>query len=454
MIVPPQDPGDSIARALSRGTRRTDARFTHEATTPFGDALVSRRYRMGNGLEVLTLVERSAPVVSFMSWYRVGSRHEKPGKTGLAHLFEHLMFSGTKKRPAGTFDRVLERAGAETNAATWVDWTQYYENVPKKSLELAVDIEADRMQNLVLDDVILANEKDVVVNERKMRVDDDVDGMANEVLYRNAFRVHPYGSPTIGSMADIVGTTRADCEHFYATYYAPNNATLVIAGDFDEQDALAMVQAKYGHMKAARLPREETPVEPRQRAERFVKLALPTTTEKLILGYKAPSLGHDTHALTLVLSEIIAGGRSARLVQALVHDEELATEVSGSVSPFRDPGLFELFIQLRPGEKATSGLKLTDRILDRLAKEGPTEAELDKAKNRIELSFLSGMETASGKGEQLGFFHVVTGDIGAIFGQLAIVRAATPARIRTLAAGLLRANNRTRVHVVPAKRRK
>lgn len=453
MIVHPHDPGASIARALSRGIRRKDARFTHEATLPFGDALVSRRYRMGNGLEVITLVERSAPVVSFMSWYRVGSRHEKPGKTGLAHLFEHLMFSGTRRRPAGTFDRVLERAGAETNAATWVDWTQYYENVPKQSLELAIDIEADRMENLVLDDVVLANEKDVVVNERKMRVDDDPDALANEALYRAAFRVHPYGSPTIGLMDDIVGTTRADCERFYATYYAPNNATLVLAGDFDEQDALAMIQARYGHMRAARLPRETIPAEPSQRSERVLTLRLTTTSEKLALGYKSPPLGDDAHALALVLAEIVAGGRSARLVQTLVHDEELATEVSASVSPFRDPGLFELFVQMRPGEKASAALRITDRILDRICKEGPTEAELEKAKNRLELSFLSGMETASGKSEQLGFFHVVAGDVGAIFRQLEIVRAATPASVRALARTMLRVGNRTRVHVLVAKRR-
>lgn len=453
MIETSPETGASIARALSRGTRRENARIVHEATVPFGDALVSRRYRMGNGLEVLTLVERSAPVVSFMSWYRVGSRHEKKGKTGLAHLFEHLMFSGTKKRPAGTFDRVLERAGAETNAATWVDWTQYYENVPKKSLELAIDIESDRMQNLVLDDTILANEKEVVVNERKMRVDDDVDGFANEVLYREAFQSHPYGSPTIGSMEDIVGTTRADCERFYATYYAPNNATLVIAGDFDEQDALAMVQAKYGHMQAAKLPRESLPVEPAQRSERALTLRLPTTTEKLILGYKSPALGDDAHALALVLSEIISGGRSARLVQALVHDEELATEVAGSVSPFRYPGLFELFIQLRPGISATAAQRLADKLLAKLAKDGPTEAELEKAKNRIELSFLSGMETASGKAEQLGFFRVVTGDVGAIFTQLETVRTATPAKIKNLARAMLRTSARTRIRVVPGKRR-
>lgn len=453
MIVSEQEKGASIARSLSRGTRRPDAKITLEAAVPFGDALVSRRYRMGNGLEILTLVERSAPVVSFMSWYRVGSRHEKKGKTGLAHLFEHLMFSGTKKRPAGTFDRVLERAGAETNAATWVDWTQYYENVPKKSLGLAIDIEADRMQNLVLDDAILANEKEVVVNERKMRVDDDVDGLANEVLYANAFKAHPYGSPTIGSMKDIVGTTRADCERFYATYYAPNNATLVIAGDFDEQDALAMVQASYGHMKAARLPRERVAPEPVQRSERSLTLKLPTTTEKLVVGYKAPPLGDDAHALSLVLSEILAGGRSARLVQTLVHDEELATEVSCSVSPFEHPGLFELFIQMRPGEKAREAQKVADRIFAKLAKDGPSDAELEKAKNRIELAFLSGMETASGKAEQLGFFRVVTGDVSAIFRQLETVRAATPGKLRALARDLFRSSRRTVVRVVPAKRR-
>jgi zinc protease len=200
------------------------------------------RYRLENGLTILLLRDRSAPVCAYYTWFSVGSRHEKEGKTGLAHLFEHLMFNETENYKAGEFDRKLEESGAESNAATWVDWTYYHEAVPKDRLPLAVKLEAERMARLVLREPQVKSEKEVVANERRYRVDDDVEGAANELLYKTAFTRHPYHWPTIGWMADIVGFSPEDCGRFYKTYYAPNNAVVVVVGDFVEERLLGLMQ--------------------------------------------------------------------------------------------------------------------------------------------------------------------------------------------------------------------
>jgi zinc protease len=170
----------------------------HEGDVAFGPAMKVRCHRLENGLRVLVLVDRAAPVVAYYTWYRVGSRDEKPGKTGLSHLFEHLMFNETKNLAAGEFDRTLEENGAESNAATWLDWTMYHESLPAPKLPLAIRLEADRMANLVLREKQVSSEKEVVANERRYRVDDDVEGTASELLYKTAFTRHPYQWPTIG----------------------------------------------------------------------------------------------------------------------------------------------------------------------------------------------------------------------------------------------------------------
>jgi zinc protease len=197
-----------LIERLNRGVRKRNARWTFVRDQSFGDALTLRRFQLGNGLTVLTLLDRSAATVSYHTWFRVGSRHERPGKTGLAHLFEHLMFGETRNHPHGDFDRLMERAGAEANAATWTDWTCYYENAPRDALPLLIELEADRMSNLVPRPPQVTSEKEVVANERKLRVDDDVEGRALELLYESAFRDHPYRR--IGETKAVLGAPQRD----------------------------------------------------------------------------------------------------------------------------------------------------------------------------------------------------------------------------------------------------
>src|SRR5690606_34849894 len=213
----------------------------------------------------------------------------------------------------------------ETNAATFLDWTHYHDACPREALGLALELEADRLQNLVLGPDQVASEKEVVANERRQRVDDDVEGAVSELLWSAAFREHGYGIPTIGWMADIEGFTPADCEAFYATYYAPNNALLVVAGDFGWEELLGHVQRLYGPMRPSAIPVEDVHPEPPQIEERRLEVTKPTATEKVALGWKAPALGDADHAPLAVLIEILFGGAPSRVHRALVRRAEVAT---------------------------------------------------------------------------------------------------------------------------------
>lgn len=435
-----------------------NAKWTYEGAIPFGDLAdgglgaslpAVQRFRLGNGLRFLLLVDRSAPVLSYFTWFRVGSRHERPGKTGLAHLFEHLMFNETEGLEAGQFDRKLEENGAESNAATWLDWTYYYESLPKDRLGLAVKLESERMARLVLRDPQLTSEKEVVTNERRMRVDDDVEGTANEILYKTAFTCHPYHWPTIGWMDDIQNFTTDDCVTFYETFYAPNNATIVVCGDVKEQDVLTKIRDGYGAIEASTLPDEDTQPEPPQLEPREVVLKKPTASEKVLVGYRGPALGDTDHVPLSVFNEVLFGGRASRLYRELVTNREMCTEVRGWVSTFRDPGLYEMYFTMRPGVATDEVLKVVEGELERARTEVLTDAEITRAKARLELGLVQSLETTSGKAEQIGFYDTVLGDPTAAFRRLEAYRRVTAGEIRTAARRYLVDKARTLIRVLP-----
>jgi zinc protease len=421
-------------------------RVTHDGTYPFGNNTIER-FTLGNGLRVLVLVDRSAPVVSYNTWFRVGSRHEREGKTGIAHLFEHLMFNETKHLPAGRFDQLLERAGAETNAATWNDWTYYYENVPSDQLPLVVRLEAERMHNLVLREKPVASEKEVVANERRYRVEDDVEGAITEQLWAHAFREHPYHHPTIGWMEDILNFTPEDCRTFYRTWYAPNNATLVLVGDVDYGKLLPLLVRHYGSLKPSVIPELALPTEPEQTEERVVNLERATPTDKISVGYKCPGMAHPDHPALTVLTEALTGGRSSRFYRDFVTEREMATDVVGWTSTFHDPGLWEVSVTGREGVSTQQLLDALNAAIDGLRTRPITADERDRAVARYELNFLRNLETVGGKAEQIGFFDTVLGDPSGGFTRLEAVRAVTPERLADVAARYLQRNRRTVVLV-------
>jgi zinc protease len=438
----------SLARALNAGAG-THGKVTFEQATPFGPALEIACYRLGNGLRVLFCEDHSAPVVAFHTWYRVGSRHERVGKTGLAHLFEHLMFNETEGLKAGEFDRKLEEAGAESNAATWLDWTHYNIAVPKERLPLVARLEAARMRRLVLKDPQVTSEKEVVANERRYRVDDDVEGAVSELLWATAFEKHAYRWPTIGWMPDIEGFTTADCRDFYDTYYAPNNATLVVVGDITERRILEIVMGAYGDIPPSTLPVEDVVPEPPQAAERRVEVKKSTATEKLVVGYHSPALGDFDHPALSLLSEILFGGRASRIYRKLVRELEIAVDLNGSVGPFRDPGLFEIMVSGREGKTAEALLAALDEELDRVTASPVPEAEIERARARLELSLLGGLETVDGKASTIGFYDTVIGRPSAAFERLDATAQVTASDLLRVARRYLRREARTVVIVRP-----
>ena len=430
------------------GEAGPSAKLTYEGPQPFwGEVL--HRWTLGNGLTILLLIDDAAPVATYHTWFRVGSRHERPGKTGLAHLFEHLMFNETESLKAGTFDRKLEENGAETNAATWVDWTYYYESLPAERIKLAIQLEAERMTRLVLREPQVTSEKEVVANERRYRVDDDVEGSANELLYKTAFSQHPYQWPTIGWMEDIQGFTPEDCVAFYRTYYAPNNATVVVVGDVRERDVLLAIRNAYGAIPAQTIPAEDVAPEPTQLERRETEVRKPTATEKLLIAFKGPALGDADHTVATVLCEVLFGGRASRLYRTLVVERELATDVRGWVSTFRDPGLFECWATARAEHTTQEIQRVMDQAFERACSEVVTDDELARAKARLELGQLQQLETIPGKAEQIGFFETVLGEPSHAFRRLEAFRRTTESDVRRVARRYMLDSSSTVVRVLP-----
>ncbi len=417
---------------------------------PFGAGLAIEKHRLKNGLVVLLLRDSAAPVVAYQTWYRVGSSHERPGKTGLAHLFEHLMFNQTEHLAAGEFDRRMEAVGGETNAATWVDWTYYRDSVPAAQLELAVTLEADRMAHLTLTEKQLESEREVVASERRMRVDDDVEGFLSEELFRHVFTKHSYHWPTIGWMEDIMAFTTDDCRSFYGTYYAPNNATLVICGDIDVDATLALVDKHYGGIPAASIPIPSFDAEPAQTDERRASWKKPVTADRAVFAWRAPAQSHPDWLPLQLASEVLLGGPSSRLYRRLVVESETASSVSGMLMPVAQPGIFEVFTSMVRGKTAADAETIIDQEIARLAAEPVSPAELAKCKNRYETGFWSELETADGKAEALGHYETVLGDYRALFEAAARVETLGAEDVRRAAATYLTKDVRTIVIAEPS----
>lgn len=403
-----------------------------EAEAPAGRGVTARRYRLGNGLGLIAAIDRRAPIVALQTWYRVGSRHERPGATGMAHLFEHLMFGQTESLPPGEFDRLVERTGGESNAATWVDWTYYRLSLPARDLELGIKLESERMQHLVLEHEPVESERDVVTNERRERVEDDVDGWLDEQLMAQAFTQHPYRWPTIGWMEDIRALALPDIRAFYRTWYAPNNATIVCVGDFDDEKLRELIAQYYGHIEPAQLPAAPRVVEPEQMKERIVRAPKPIATDRLLVGYKAPGQDDPDWAALEIVSTLLAGCPSARLYRRLVIEQEAASSVDAQLTPFRDPSLLRLAVTTARGHDADEVIATIDRELQSLLEQPPTAKEVEKAKALAETDFWSSLVDVDGKAEALGHYETALGDfrrLSVIADRLTAVTADDVARV-------------------------
>lgn len=424
-----------------------------EKTEAWGNVEISR-YKLENGLDIILALQKESPVFAYHTWFNVGSRHEKKGKTGIAHFFEHLLFKETKNLKEGEFDRTMEANGAITNAATWVDWTYYHEVLPSdlEKMELVIRLEADRMSNMVLNEKQIESERGVIQNERRFRVDNDIDGAMNEKLDSLAYGVHPYGQPTIGWMEDISKLALSDAVYFYKTYYAPNNATLIVVGNFNKEKVLGWIEKYYGGMESSKIPGQKIPSEPPQQFERRIVLQRDDIdVEKAIYAWHATDYQHiDTAALEL-LAEILFNGEGSRLYKRMVIDEEIATQISAALPHFKDPALFQVTVSMRKGHAVK---KADDRIfkeIGKIQKRGVSQKELDRAKNRFEMDYYHGLESVSGKARALGHYHVISGDYKTVLRLMDRYQAVTVDDVQRVAKQYLVAGNRTVVTAVPKK---
>ena len=423
--------------------------WTFEVSHPFAPGLEVRRHRLHNGLTLLVLADGAAPIVSYQTWYAVGSRHERPGATGMAHLFEHLMFNQTRSRPPGVFDRLIEETGGDTNAATWVDWTYYRDSVPARDLAMVVELEADRMANLLLETPQLESEREVVANERMQRVDDDIDGFADEELARLAFTVHPYRWPTIGWMEDIRAMQLDEVRGFYRTFYAPNNATLVVVGSVVEAELLALVERHYGELPAAEIPAAPPAVEPAQRGERRIRFAKPTASARLVHGYRAVAMGDPDWPVLSFVAALLSAGPSSRLYRRLVAEKEIAASVDCDVAPFRDPSLFRISVLLtREHGPEEAEAEIAD-ILAELADRPVGSEELDKVRSVVETDFWTELEGVDGRAEALGHYQTVLGDYRRLFDMAAALARVDAADVQRAIRQYLVPDRRSTVIVDP-----
>jgi zinc protease len=408
-------------------------------------------HRLANGLSIRLLPDRGLPIATLYSFFRVGSRNERPGITGISHLFEHMMFNGSRKYGPKEFDRKLEAAGGSSNAYTSNDLTVYYEDFASEALSLVLDLEADRMASLTIDDASLAREREVVKEERRFRTDNDLDGMMDEALSALSFLAHPYHWPVVGWMSDLNRITRADCEQYFRTYYAPNNCTVVLVGDFEPERALREIERLYGAIPAG-APLPEVPTgEPPQKGERRAKVQFPAQTSAILAGFRGPAGSHaDSLALDLI-ETALSSGEGARLKRALVYEQELCVDAHVYFGWRIDPGLFDVALKLNPGIEPARAEDALWAELARLVAEPLPEADLRRAKNLVKAQLLRGLATANGRAHTIGQMELMLGSWRAMLDLADRYEAVSAADVQRVAAATFAPHRRNIVTLVPGE---
>lgn len=380
---------------------------------PLAGSIKVNKFVLDNGLRLLVVEDHSSPTFAYHTWFRVGSRDEAPGRTGLAHLFEHMMFKETKNLKEGEFDRLLEQAGAQgENAFTSRDYTAYIEEMPKDKLALVAKLEADRMVNLTINDAAFKTEREVVQNERRFRNENNPDGLMNQELYNLSFTKHSYRWPVIGYQEDLDHMTSENALEFYRSYYSPNHATVVVVGDVEPGEVKSLIEQYYGDLSPSAEVPKAIPQEPSQTHPRRKVLPLNIQVQKLIIAFRAPELESDDTPALEALQIILGGGKSSRLSRTLVNTG-IASAVEAYNSGDKDPSLFVIELNLQKKQTAENAEAVVLKQLWQLAKAGVPPDELEKAKNKINFSFYENLESNYAKAQFLGHFEAVAGNFTA-----------------------------------------
>ncbi len=392
-----------LALALLEGTN-AHAKASKVGSSKLPNGLEVQEYKLDNGMQLLLIPDHTAPVFSYQVWFKVGSATErldpKLQKTGLAHLFEHMMFRGTKT--VKDFDERISSAGAVgNNATTWLDRTCYFESLPKERLELIFQLEADRMANLDLDDKLFHDELGAVIGEYKMDKDKPM-RVAFSELWDLAFTKHPYKYDTMGTIEELHSFKVEEAQYFYKTYYAPNNATLILIGDISVPKALALAEKYYGKYKSQVIPERIPPVEPEQKEARRKEVTHPLANSEIVLiGYKTPVINHPDGAALEVAAAVLSAGESSLLEQALVQ-KGIASSVSASAYKLRYPGLFVIEAQGAPGKSASEIIKTIHENVDKLIEGKIGEIQVARAKNQFLLSSYNDLDNQTNIAQSIG----------------------------------------------------
>jgi zinc protease len=413
--------------------------------TPFEYTLTT----LDNGLRVVLLEDHSTPIVHLQLWYHVGSRDERKGRTGFAHLFEHLMFKGSKNVDPEAHPSMISSVGGQSNAYTTEDTTVFWETVPAQYLPMILWLEADRMATLRIDEDTFKTEREVVKEERRMRVENQPYGRLQELIYANAFTVHPYKHPTIGSMEDLEAASLADVRDWYRTYYIPNNATLALVGDFETKDAIALVQKYLGRVPKGRPVPRDIPKEPAPTHERRVTLQEPWPLPAVVVAHPITYDGDpDSYPLHIV-SKILSDGQSSRIYRSLVYEKQIAVAAFGEGNIIEDPNLFYAVAIVNPGHTPQEAEKALVDQLETLKTEGISEAELQRAKNQFARDYIVGRESNQQKGLQLAHAVVIHNDVKTADGEFNIFMNVTREDVQRVARKYFTPESRLIMTILP-----
>ena len=371
------------------------------------------KYTLPNGLEVILHEDHSVPVVAVNTWYHVGSGDEQRGRTGFAHLFEHIMFMGSQHVPQGAFDQWLEAAGGNNNGSTTEDRTNYYEWMPANALPLALWLDADRMGFLLptMDSAKVDLQRDVVKNERRERVDNVPYGRADEIIGAALFPPnHPYSWPVIGSMADLSAASVEDVKNFFRTYYAPNNATLVVAGDFQPADAKRLIERYFGAIPRGTqaITRPAIP-DVRLARDTFLVLEDRVQLPRVFYTWHTVRIFHPDDAVLDVLAYVLAGDKNSRLYKKLVYDLQVAQDINAGQRSLHLDGFFQVDVTPKPGQSPAKIDSLARAEIEKVITGGITQRELERAQNTIRAQALDRIASVLGKSQQLNFYNYFAG---------------------------------------------
>jgi zinc protease len=420
------------------------------ATAERPTALAYTSTKLENGLWVVLHEDRSTPIVHVSVTYHVGSKNERPGRTGFAHLFEHLMFQGSKNVAQDQHQSFIASIGGESNATTNEDSTKYWETVPSHYLPLALWLEADRMASLKVEESAFTRERSVVKEERRQRIDSPPYGRLAEIVYDATFTTHPYKHQVIGSMADLEAARIEDVRDFHDTYYVPENAVLVIAGDFESADAMALVQRYFGRVPKARkaVPRD-IPTEPAQTAERRLTVYDDVPLPAVVVAHPITYDGHpDSYPLHIV-NKVLSDGNSSRIYRSLVYEKRLALAAFGGGNIIEHPNLFFATAVVQPGQSTEATITALTAELDRLREEPISARELERTKNQWARDYLLTRLTIADKADMLAHAAVIHDDLKTADGEFDIFQRTTIADVQRVARTYFRPETRTIITILP-----